>query len=115
MSLNSEPKKNRLLEFMKSILSELQSHAAAWPFMEPVNASEVADYYDVVKTPMDLSTIDLKIEKELYHTLDEFVADVQLVVDNCRIYNNESTQYYKCANLLEEYFKSRLRARQYRD
>lgn len=47
-----EPKKSRLYEFMKSILSELQSHAAAWPFMEPVNPAEVTDYYSVIKEPM---------------------------------------------------------------
>ena len=29
-----------------------QSHKSAWPFLDPVDASEVPDYYDVVKEPM---------------------------------------------------------------
>jgi len=32
--------------------------------------------------------------------------------DNCRIYNQEHTPYYKCANLLETHFSCRLRSRQ---
>lgn len=59
--------------------------------------------------------MESKIEKELYHNLDEFVRDVQLIVDNCRSYNLENTQYYKCACMLEDFFKSRMRARQFKE
>ena len=37
---------------MKKLLGDLQTHPDAWPFMHPVNAGEVLDYYAVVKTPM---------------------------------------------------------------
>jgi nucleosome-remodeling factor subunit BPTF len=30
----------------------LQSHKMAWPFLEPVDPSEVPDYYAVIKDPM---------------------------------------------------------------
>lgn len=29
-----------------------QSHKSAWPFIDPVDASEVPDYYNVIKEPM---------------------------------------------------------------
>jgi hypothetical protein len=59
--------------------------------------------------------MDSKIERGVYTSLDEFVRDLQLVVDNCKLYNQESTQYHKCALLLEEYFKSRLKMRQFKE
>lgn len=29
----------------------------SWPFLKPVSSKQVPDYYDVVKTPIDLLTI----------------------------------------------------------
>ena len=29
-----------------------QSHKMAWPFLEPVNADEVPEYYDVITDPI---------------------------------------------------------------
>lgn len=63
----------------------------------------------------DLSTMESKIEKGMYICLDDFVRDLQLVVDNCKVYNQESTQYHKCALLLEEFFKNRLKIRQFKE
>lgn len=36
---------------------EMESHDAAWPFLEPVNPRLVAGYRRVIKNPMDFSTM----------------------------------------------------------
>ena len=41
---------------MKRLLSEMQNHASAWPFREPVKLSDAADYYDVIEQPMGSSS-----------------------------------------------------------
>lgn len=33
-----------------------QAHKCAWPFIDPVDANEVPDYYNVIKEPMGEST-----------------------------------------------------------
>ena len=33
-----------------------QSHKMAWPFLEPVNADEVPEYYDVITDPIGESS-----------------------------------------------------------
>lgn len=30
----------------------MQGHASGWPFLQPVSAEEVGDYYEVIKQPM---------------------------------------------------------------
>jgi hypothetical protein len=53
---NSELKqieKNWILE----ILNELSNKKEASPFLKPVDPLEFPDYYDRIKTPMDLGTI----------------------------------------------------------
>ncbi|KAL1920273.1 uncharacterized protein VTP21DRAFT_1419 [Calcarisporiella thermophila] len=94
---------------MRQLVSELQNHNSSWPFLQPVNKDDVADYYEVIKDPMDLATLESKVEADMYKTLDDFQVDVQKIFDNCRTYNAEGTPYYKCANRLEKYFKDRLK------
>ena len=99
------PNYNQLLH----LLNDLQNNSNAWPFQQPVNKDEVLDYYDVIKEPMDLATMEEKHEKDLYPTPDDFVRDAKLIFDNCRKYNNESTPYAKAANRLEKYMWSKIR------
>ena len=37
---------------MERLLSDLQQHPISWAFLQPVNAEEVPDYYEVIKEPM---------------------------------------------------------------
>ncbi|KAI8970291.1 hypothetical protein BDF20DRAFT_115930 [Mycotypha africana] len=94
---------------MRHLVSELRANPHSWPFHEPVNAEEVTDYYEVILEPMDLTTLDQNVESDKYENLEDFINDVQKIFDNCRTYNAESTNYARCANRLERYFKERLR------
>ena len=67
-----------------------------------MNGDEVHDYYDVIKEPMDLSTMESKLEKDQYDNVEDFVKDVLLLVRNCKRYNAETTPYAKAANKLEK-------------
>ncbi len=77
-------------------------------FVNPVNGEEVTDYYDVIKNPMDLSTMESKLENNQYANVDELTADAQLIFDNCRSYNPASSPYAKCATKLEKFLKDTL-------
>lgn len=105
------PRRGRLYEMLRPLLNELQSHHAAWPFLKPVDAEEVPSYYTVITNPMDLSTMDAKLEGDKYGSLPEFIADFNLIISNCRIFNDPDTSYCKNANNLEKFFQDRLRAR----
>ncbi|TDL25922.1 hypothetical protein BD410DRAFT_764142 [Rickenella mellea] len=90
---------------MRRILTDLQGHSLAWAFVAPVNGDEVPDYYSVIKNPMDLSTMEHKLETNQYHTVDAFVADAQLIFRNCKTYNPETSIYYRNATTLEKHLK----------
>ena len=107
--LAQKPKRGPHYGPMQSILTELQSHNAAWPFLQPVNKNEVADYYEYIKEPMDLSTMETKLENNKYETFEEFIYDARLVFKNCRAYNGENTSYFKYANKLEKFFNNKVK------
>lgn len=47
------------------------------------------DYLKTISSPMDLSTIKLKIDRRKYKTVAEFDQDVTLMLHNCFHYNEE--------------------------
>jgi len=93
------PNYNQLLH----LLNDMQNHTSAWPFAQPVNREEVPDYYEVIKEPMDLSTMEERLQADLYPRPEDFIKDAKLIFDNCRKYNNETTPYAKSANKLEKF------------
>lgn len=117
--LSRKSKRGPHFTAMRHILVELNGHASAWPFVNPVNANDVPDYYDVIKNPMDLSTMESKMENNQYETVDDMVKDAQLssyddanaltaVFDNCKLYNPASSPYAKSAIKLEKFMYERL-------
>lgn len=100
--LAQKPKRGVHYIAMLSIFTEMQNHPSSWPFMVPINKEEVPDYYEVIKEPMDLSTIETKLENDKYESMDDFIYDCKLVFNNCRQYNGESTTFFKNANKLEK-------------
>ena len=61
------------------------------PFPIPVDpvALQIPDYFDVVKEPMDLSTIKEKLNNGDYKDPWEFVDDVWLMFNNAWLYNRK--------------------------
>eukprot|EP00741_Cyanophora_paradoxa_P015631 tig00020903_g15088.t1 len=56
------------------------------------------DYRRYVSRPIDLSTIQRKCDQGQYMSTDEFLADIALMVDNCRKYcETRYPDVYKCA------------------
>lgn len=104
-----KPKRGPHYNFMMTLLQELTNHPSAWPFAVPVNKEEVGDYYDVIKEPMDLSTMELKLENDKYESFEQFLYDCRLIFNNCRSYNAETTTYYKNATKLEKFLNKKIK------
>ncbi|KAF9482179.1 Bromodomain-containing protein [Pholiota conissans] len=106
--ISRSPVKNSVKALMEKLLKEMVAEPKAWAFLKPVDTTELLDYFDVIKHPMDFSTIQHKIRSNQYKTFDNFVDDVQLVFDNCRLYNPEATIYAKNARFMDQFFKKLL-------
>eukprot|EP00178_Gracilaria_changii_P006396 TRINITY_DN2100_c0_g1_i1.p1 TRINITY_DN2100_c0_g1~~TRINITY_DN2100_c0_g1_i1.p1 ORF type:complete len:1095 (-),score=144.14 TRINITY_DN2100_c0_g1_i1:2946-6125(-) len=56
-------------------------------FLEPVKG--VAGYHDIIKRPMDLSTVRSKLMAGEYKSLGEFRKDLDLIWSNCLLFNGK--------------------------
>ncbi|XP_073189603.1 histone acetyltransferase KAT2B isoform X3 [Lepidochelys kempii] len=105
-----EPKDpDQLYSTLKTILQQVKSHQSAWPFMEPVKRTEAPGYYEVIRFPMDLKTMSERLKNRYYVSKKLFMADLQRVFTNCREYNPPESEYYKCANILEKFFYTKIK------
>ncbi|KAI8969224.1 hypothetical protein BDF20DRAFT_907941 [Mycotypha africana] len=107
--LSNKPRHAPHYNQMLHIVEEMQNFTDAWPFLEPVNIEEVADYYDIIKEPMDLATLEENVKNDAYPKWEDFIKDTRKIFDNCRVYNAEDTEYAKCAARLEKFFNDKLR------
>ncbi|KAM6129769.1 bromodomain adjacent to zinc finger domain protein 2B isoform 10-T11 [Pterocles gutturalis] len=95
------------LAICSMILSELETHEDAWPFLLPVNLKLVPGYKKVIKKPMDFSTIRDKLSSGQYPTLEAFSLDVRLVFDNCETFNEDDSDIGRAGHNMRKYFEKR--------
>lgn len=94
--------KSRCLELLKG----LQTHQHGWVFNAPVDPIELnlPDYFDIIKNPMDLGTVQKKLDTSAYRSVDEFERDVNMTFDNAATYNREGSVVYAMAQELKAKF-----------
>ena len=67
--------------------------------------NNLQDYFDVVKNPMDLSSIRKKLETGEYREPWAFIDDVWLMFHNAWLYNRKTSKVYKYCSRLKEIFE----------
>lgn len=101
----------RQTEFQKklnNILESLKKEPLAQIFLNKVNKKEAPDYYNIIKSPMDLGTMTKKLH--LYRNLKSFKKDLDLIWSNCLTYNT-AKYYIDCANEMKLIADSMLKER----
>uniref|UniRef100_A0A8C3VKU0 Bromodomain adjacent to zinc finger domain protein 2B n=1 Tax=Catagonus wagneri TaxID=51154 RepID=A0A8C3VKU0_9CETA len=89
------------------ILTEMETHEDAWPFLLPVNLKLVPGYKKVIKKPMDFSTIREKLSSGQYPNLETFALDVRLVFDNCETFNEDDSDIGRAGHSMRKYFEKK--------
>ncbi|CAJ1079290.1 bromodomain adjacent to zinc finger domain protein 2B isoform X1 [Xyrichtys novacula] len=89
------------------LLSELEAHPDAWPFLTPVNHKSVPGYKKVIKKPMDFSTIREKLTNNQYLNLETFIVDINLVFENCEKFNEDDSQIGRAGHSMRRFFDKR--------
>lgn len=88
------------------IIGLLKKHRCSEPFLRPVDpiALRIPDYPNIVKEPMDLSTVERKLFDGEYATQAEVEADIGRIWANAFLYNMAGTQIYKMTEDMSSYF-----------
>uniref|UniRef100_A0A3B5A2Y3 ATPase family AAA domain-containing protein 2 n=1 Tax=Stegastes partitus TaxID=144197 RepID=A0A3B5A2Y3_9TELE len=86
----AEQEENTLRElrlFLRDVTKRLATDKRFNIFSKPVDIEEVSDYLEVIRQPMDLSTVMTKIDTYKYLTVKDFLVDIDLICSNALEYN----------------------------
>ncbi|XP_019864490.1 PREDICTED: protein polybromo-1-like [Amphimedon queenslandica] len=68
------------------------------------NRRSIPEYYKVVTYPIDLLKIQQKLKTDEYDTVPLFISDIQLLIENAKLFYTPSSAEYKRACSLEKEF-----------
>ncbi|KAM5169013.1 bromodomain-containing protein 8-like [Callospermophilus lateralis] len=94
-----DPVQDHLL-FKKTLLpvwKMIASHRFSSPFLKPVSERQAPGYKDVVKRPMDLTSLKRNLSKGRIRTMAQFQRDLMLMFQNAVMYNDSDHHIYHMA------------------
>jgi hypothetical protein len=95
----------------EAILNKLMTQKYSHIFNIPVDVEKlnIPDYFDIIKQPMDLGTVKMKLDSGSYKNPLDFAADVRLTFNNAMTYNPRGHAVHDMAIHLNKMFESRWR------
>ncbi|XP_065263736.1 protein polybromo-1 isoform X12 [Emys orbicularis] len=76
-------------------------------FMVKPSKKDYPDYYKIILEPMDLKIIEHNIRSDKYSGEEAMIEDMRLMFRNARHYNEEGSQVYNDAHILEKILKEK--------
>ncbi|KAI8074856.1 hypothetical protein BC940DRAFT_286793 [Gongronella butleri] len=92
--------------FMRSVLNayrrrrDKENRIYMEIFEELPDRKEYADYYEAIKQPVSLETIEDKMRENKYKTMNEWSADYEKMFENAMEYNENGSRIYRDAKLM---------------
>ena len=97
-----------LSTMLEEILNEMRESPDVQPFLFPVSTKAVPDYYRIIQRPMDLQTIRENLRQKKYQSREEFLCDVNQILENSTLYNGEKSGLTTAARKMLELCVERL-------
>ncbi|GBB92626.1 hypothetical protein RclHR1_20350001 [Rhizophagus clarus] len=93
---NKTKKNINTIDFCCDVLHELENKFNTNSFYKLTSK--------IIESPMDLFTINSKLDNEQYTNVKEFESDIRLMFRNCYIYNNRGSKIHQLGKELELIF-----------
>lgn len=100
---DSIPKPSELRRKLIEIERILSNDSRFEIFQRPVTELIAPGYFNTIKRPMDFWTIKKKLSifDDYYKRPEQFIADIEQIIFNCKSFNSNTTPFYKTAATLQ--------------
>ena len=111
--MGSELKQDLVYMKMLSITNEFLKDPIAVYFTDPISQDDefAAEYFDIIKHPMDLKTLKRNLMDNRYSSINEWAKDFNLIFENAITYNGEGNLISGSARYLQKKFSKKLKER----
>lgn len=90
----------------EKVLGLLKKHPQSRSFLHPV---AIPGYSNVIKEPMDLSTVEKKLQAGIYTSSHMFAGDIRKIWSNAWLYNQPGSAIYIATTDISDYFEGLMR------
>ena len=103
----SSPPKKTAGDRRGKVLKKLMNQKNAFWFAAPVDPVKygLPTYFDIIKHPMDFSTVKKRLDMGVYEGEEDFAADVRLIFSNSLLFNPPASQVNTDATILSQMFE----------
>ncbi|XP_075681101.1 TATA-box binding protein associated factor 1 [Dermatophagoides pteronyssinus] len=91
------------------VAQKLKTIPDTWSFHKPVNKKTVKNYYDIIKNPMDLDTLEQNAANHLYRTREKFLEHVNLIYENSVKFNGPDSEFTRKAGQIVDVANNELK------
>ncbi|KAJ3132460.1 cat eye syndrome chromosome region, candidate 2, partial [Irineochytrium annulatum] len=91
----------------QELIRAMSIHKFAEPFLTAVDLSAAPNYLKIIKRPIDLSMIDQKLHCGHYADVRDLLDDIDLMLDNCQLYNGPGSELFDFAKGLRAFVDTR--------
>ena len=107
---NAPPMTSVQQKSLQRVIQNVKRIQASAAFRQPVDpvALNIPSYSNIIKSPMDLRTLEENLKAYKYPTVDAFVADFNLIVENCRTFNGAEHSFTKLAYEMKSSFQKQM-------
>jgi len=94
-------------KFLVALLRQVKKAKDAGPFLQPVDPVKlnIPRYFDIVERPMDISTIEKKLNAGQYPVVQAVVDDFNLMIENCVKFNGIENPVTKMGQNIQATFE----------
>ncbi|KAI5964056.1 BDF1 [Candida pseudojiufengensis] len=109
-NLPSNPMPQHQQKFAINTIKNIKRLKDANPFLLPVDIVKlnIPFYYNYIERPMDLSTLEKKLQVSAYSEISDFIDDFNLMVNNCIKFNGENAGISRMAKNIQAYFEKHM-------
>ncbi|XP_072401421.1 bromodomain and WD repeat-containing protein 3 isoform X1 [Diabrotica undecimpunctata] len=93
-----------------TLVNQLWTSEDAGPFRQPVDTTVYPDYYQIVKSPVDLGMVKDNLSNKVYDNPQQFCVDMRLIFSNSRLYTpNKKSRIYDMTSRLSSMFEESMK------
>lgn len=72
------------------------------PFDKLPEKKEFPEYYQQIQNPIAVDNVRKNVKRRVYKTVEQFLGDMELMFDNAKAFNEEDSEIYRSAVILQE-------------
>ena len=103
---STEPMTTIQRSFLIDKTKNLKKTKNSGPFMRPVDhvALNIPTYPEIITNPMDLTTLETKLKEGKYGSVQDYVNDFELIINNTRRFNGDAHAVTAAGFSMQAYF-----------